>query len=156
MGVHAKDGLATAMHGMWGSFWIAFGLLQFMFITHPVAMPHGEWPGLAYWFIILDAITWMGFWAAMGENKLLAVVLWLLAGGSTAAAVGYFVASTGTLEVAGYLFCGSALAAWYLASAMMLKGCFKRPVLPVGKAEHAEQLPKLMPGKGKPGVMAGP
>ncbi|HEX5584977.1 GPR1/FUN34/YaaH family transporter, partial [Gaiella sp.] len=23
----ARDGLATAMHGMWGSFWMAFGIL---------------------------------------------------------------------------------------------------------------------------------
>src|SRR5918911_4922409 len=26
----ARDGLATAMHGMWGSFWLAYGLLHFL------------------------------------------------------------------------------------------------------------------------------
>ena len=26
----ARDGLATAMHGMWGSFWIAFGILNIL------------------------------------------------------------------------------------------------------------------------------
>jgi succinate-acetate transporter protein len=151
----ARDGLATAMHGMWGAFWIAFGLLQLMFITHAVPMPHGEWPGLAYWFIILGAITWMGFWAATAENTMLAIVLWFLAGGSTAAAVGYFLPSTGVLEIAGYLFCASAVVAWYFASAMMLKSSFKRVVLPLGKTEAAEHWPKLMPGKGEPGVIAG-
>src|SRR5690348_9899978 len=31
----ARDGLATAMHGMWGSFWIAFGALNLMFVNTP-------------------------------------------------------------------------------------------------------------------------
>src|SRR5919206_2920742 len=26
----ARDGLATAMHGMWGSFWIGYGILSVM------------------------------------------------------------------------------------------------------------------------------
>src|SRR5437870_12983800 len=29
----ARDGLATAMHGMWGSFWIGFGILELLFAT---------------------------------------------------------------------------------------------------------------------------
>jgi succinate-acetate transporter protein len=97
----------------------------------------------------------MGFWAATAENTMLAIVLWFLAGGSTAAAVGYFIGSTGTLEIAGYLFCTSAAVAWYFSSAMMLKSSFKRPILPLGKTEAAEHWPKLMPGKGEPGVIAG-
>src|SRR4051812_28720390 len=29
----ARDALATAMHGMWGSFWLAYGLLQLLIVT---------------------------------------------------------------------------------------------------------------------------
>ena len=29
----ARDGLATAMHGMWGSFWIAYGILNVLLAT---------------------------------------------------------------------------------------------------------------------------
>ena len=28
----ARDGVATAMHGTWGSFWMAFGLLELAFL----------------------------------------------------------------------------------------------------------------------------
>src|SRR3954449_12532420 len=30
----ARDGLATAMHGMWGSFWIGYGILNIMLAAH--------------------------------------------------------------------------------------------------------------------------
>src|SRR5579883_3308754 len=29
----ARDGLATAMHGMWGAFWMAYGILQWIFAS---------------------------------------------------------------------------------------------------------------------------
>src|SRR2546421_6959933 len=29
----ARDAVATAMHGMWGSFWIAYGILQLLIAT---------------------------------------------------------------------------------------------------------------------------
>ena len=46
---------------------------------------------------------------------------------------------------AGYLFIISALIAWYAASALMLEGAYKRPVLSLGKTRRALQEPTLMP-----------
>lgn len=154
-GFRARDGVATAMHGMWGSFWIAYGLLQLAFIAKAIPQPGAVFPALGYWFIVLAAITWMGCLAAAAENRSLAAVLGLLAAGSTAGAVGNLIGSGGCKVTAGYFFILSAFVAFYAASAMMLEGSWKRPILRVGKTEEAQHRPSLMPGRGEPGVIRG-
>src|SRR5437764_10964931 len=37
----ARDGLATAMHGMWGAFWMAFGILFLLVATGDLTVPTG-------------------------------------------------------------------------------------------------------------------
>ena len=56
----ARDGVATAMHGMWGSFWMAFGVLELLVAAGKVAIPANGAPfiALGFWFIVLAAITW--------------------------------------------------------------------------------------------------
>jgi uncharacterized protein len=151
----ARDGVATAMHGMWGSFWIAWGLLQLGLITGKLAEPHGAAPALAYWFVALAAITWMGMWGAAAESKVIAAVLGFLAAGSTVYAIAQFIGSTGIAIFAGYLFIISAILAWYAASALMLEGAYKKPVLGLGKTQQAKAEPKLVTGRGEPGVIRG-
>src|SRR3954447_14154619 len=56
----ARDALATAMHGMWGAFWIAFGILFLLVATGDVKAPAGTWPELGFWFLVLGAITAAG------------------------------------------------------------------------------------------------
>ena len=54
----ARDGLATAMHGMWGAFWMAYGMLAWILSTGKVTPPTGAmFPELGYWFIVLAAVT---------------------------------------------------------------------------------------------------
>lgn len=151
----ARDAMATAMHGTWGAFWIAYGLLQLAFITGTLTQPTGPFPALGYWFIVLAAVTWMGMFAATATNKLVAVVLWFLAAGSTAAAVSELLGSEGGRIIAGYLFIVSAIVAWYTASALMLENSFNRPILGLGMTARRKQEPKLVPGKGEPGVVRG-
>lgn len=151
----ARDGLATAMHGMWGSFWMAFGLLQLLFIHHALIKPSGAFPALGYWFIVLAAITWAGTLAASAENKALLLVLGFLAAGSTAAAIAN-LAGVGWVSIfAGYCFIISAFIAWYTGTALMLEESFHRPVWPLGKTEAMRQMPELVPGRGEPGVIRG-
>lgn len=151
----ARDGIATAMHGMWGAFWIAYGLLQYAFMTGRLPEPVGAFPELGYWFIVLGAITWVGALAATAENKALTAVLTALAGGCTLAAIGELTGTGGLVVAAGYLFIIAAVCAWYTASAMMLEGAFKRPVLGVGKTERAKSAALLVSGRGEPGVIRG-
>lgn len=58
----ARDGLATAVHGLWGSFWFAWGLL--FLLVSAGAVPIALAPvlgvasqGFAFWFIALAVIT---------------------------------------------------------------------------------------------------
>jgi uncharacterized protein len=151
----ARDGLATAMHGMWGAFWLAFGLLYLLFATGRLAEPQGAFPELGYWFIVLAAITWVGTWAALATNWALVAVLAFLAAGSTCAAVAFLLGSTGWEQVAGWLFIISAICAWYTASALMLEGSYGHAILPVFKTQPAMQAPRFAVGLGEPGVMHG-
>ncbi len=151
----ARDGLATAMHGMWGSFWIAYGMLQLAFLHGTLTKPTGAFPAFGYWFIVLAAITWVGMVAATAESKALSATLGVLAAGATAAAVGNLTGSDGLATLAGYLFILAAIIAWYVASALMLESTFKRPVLSVGKKTPASGAPLMVPGRGEPGVIRG-
>lgn len=151
----ARDAVATAMHGTWGAFWMAYGLLEYSFVSGTLHRPTGAFPALGYWFIVLAAVTWMGAWAATAENKLLSAVLFFLAAGSTIAAIAELTGSVGLEILGGYLFIISAIVAWYTASAVMLEGAFHHTVLASGRTERAKHEPRFMPGQGEPGVIRG-
>ncbi len=153
----ARDAIATAMHGMWGSFWIGFGLLELLIAAGVVPPNEGSFPAFAYWFIALAAITLMGTIAAAAENLALTLVLGVLTAGAGAAAIAEFLGTPpgeSWTAIAGYTFMISAILAWYTASALMFKGV-GRPILPVGETKHAQQEPAIAPGAGEPGVMKG-
>jgi succinate-acetate transporter protein len=76
----ARDALATAMHGMWGSFWIAYGILFLLVATGALTAPT-PFVALGFWFIPLAAITFAGAVAASAENLGLVAVLGTLAAG---------------------------------------------------------------------------
>jgi succinate-acetate transporter protein len=151
----ARDGLATAMHGMWGSFWMAYGILWTLIAAGKVAMPQ---PGIAnqalgFWFIVLAAITWMGMGASLAEATGVSWVLGWLAAGSTVAAIGQLAGIEALNVLAGWLFIVSAILAWWVASALMFKGAWGRTVLRFGEKKKA--VAEMQPGLGEPGVLRG-
>ena len=151
----ARDGLATAMHGMWGAFWIAFGALGLMFRGTAGGFPAGLFPALGFWFIVLAAVTWVGAWGALAENVSLFLVLAFLALGSTLEAIFRLAGGGGIQIVAGYCLIISALVAFYTASALMLAECYGHSVLAVGKIRRAAEIPAISSGCGEPGVVRG-
>ena len=151
----ARDGLATAMHGMWGAFWIAFGFLGLMFRDTAGGFPAGLFPALGFWFIVLAAVTWVGAWGALAENISLFLVLAFLALGSTLEAIFRLAGGGGIHIVAGYCLIISALVAFYTASALMLAECYGHTVLGVGKIHKLAQEPAISAGCGEPGVVRG-
>ncbi len=158
----ARDGLATAMHGMWGSLWIAFGiywLLVAFTLLPPVSISRGAMLGFGYWFIVLAAITWVGAIAALARNLALTLTLAVLAAGSTILAIGWAWPVSSVVKPAGDVLVASAVIAFYTASALMLEGSFQRPVLPVGQL-WPRQLKGTRPEPiqfelGEPGVKVG-
>ncbi len=157
----ARDGLATAVHGTWGSFWIGYGILYAFGAAGAFAIPANKFPELGFWFIVLASITWVAAAAAAFENLGLFSVLLTLAAGSTLAAIGLMTGTLGVTRAAGWVLAFSAFFAWYTASAMMLEGMFRRVVLPLGKWKVAANVPghtMLDPIEypdGMPGVRAG-
>ncbi len=153
----ARDGLATAIHGTWGAFWMGFGLLFLLAAVGKLAIPGGQlgqFPALGYWFIVVAAVSWVCFVASLRLNLALIVTLGLMAVGSTLAAIYLLSGGYDVGLAAAYAFVIAAVAAWYTGSSLMLTGSFGREVLPLGwmpEAQHAD----FTVGLGEPGVIHG-
>jgi uncharacterized protein len=143
----ARDGVGTAMHGLWGSFWIGFGILAGLAQAglHPPLLLTTD-PSFAWWFIVLAAVTAMGTLAALGQNLALFATLAALTAGSVFAALGFYGVGMGwTFTTAGWVLVGSAGAAFYTASALMLAESFGRTILPTGALTKSANIPGRMP-----------
>jgi uncharacterized protein len=159
----ARDGLATAIHGIWAAFWLAYGFLNFMIALKlvPAPPPHGAVPELGYWFYALAGITLVGALASLAESFALSAVLFPLAAGAALLGVFYTVGGVGWERVAGYVTMASAFTAFYAGSAMMLSSTFGRVVLPLGKYRREANAPGGRPvypiqfEHGEPGVKQG-
>jgi succinate-acetate transporter protein len=158
----ARDAVATAMHGMWGSFWIAYGILQLLLATHTLQTGATLDHALGFWFIALCAITFSGLLGALAEGSLaLVAVLGTLAAGAALAAVGFLNGTTGIQHAAGWVFVISAALAWYTATAMMLKAAGGKIILPLFKTDMEANKPGGQPTRsielewGEPGVKMG-
>jgi succinate-acetate transporter protein len=157
----ARDALATAMHGMWGAFWIAFGILFLLVATGDIKPPTGTWPEFGYWFLTLGAITGAGALASLAENLGLTATLVPLSVGSILIAVYYLIGGTGWEHTGGWVLVASAICAFYTATAMMLKSTYGRVILPLGEPKRDANTPGakftrvIEFERGEPGVKHG-
>lgn len=158
----ARDSVATAMHGTWGAFWIGYGILNLLVATKTLAAGVPLDHALGFWFIALCAITFSGMLGALVEVNLGVVsVLGTLSAGSGLAAVGLLQEDKYIQHWAGWVFVISALLAWYVASAMMLKAAAGRTILPLFKGEREANIPGQRPTRAiqlewaEPGVKMG-
>lgn len=149
------------MHGMWGAFWIAYGILFLLVAAGDITVPSGKFAELAFWFFPLGAITAVGAAASVAENLGLTATLTTLAVGSGLLGVGYLVGGSGWLTAGGWVLIASAICAFYTASAMMLKASFGRVVLPLGAPKADANIPgrvfthPIEYAEGEPGVRQG-
>jgi uncharacterized protein len=156
--------VATAMHGMWGSFWISWGVLNLLIVLGKLpAVPPGSKsdPAFAMWFWTLGAITAAGALAALAESFGFFSVLAVLAAGSFLFAIGLSVGSVGWVKVAGWVLVAAAILAWYVATAMMLLAGAGKVILPLGKPSREANIPGGQPvepielGWAEPGIKKG-
>lgn len=115
-----SDAVALAMHGTWGSFWTAYGVLEILYASGRVIRPQGVFPELGFWFVAIAAITW-GITAASRKDKGVTTVLGLLAIGSTLEAIAELAGMDWVRTLAGYFLIASALVAWYVASKLLMR-----------------------------------
>jgi hypothetical protein len=159
----ARDGIATAAHGAWGSFWIAYGILWLLLATKTIAAPQPWYnaPELGWWFFALAIITFSCAVAALFESAVLFAVLASLTVGSAILAWGFTDGSLDSVKVAGWVLVVSAALAWYTATALMLVGVTGREVLPLLKRAHparpvgAAQLAEVDVPWAEPGIKHG-
>jgi uncharacterized protein len=154
----ARDGVATAMHGTWGSFWLAWGLLVLLTAWGVLPAAALDSRALGFWFIVLTIVTGFGTLAAMAENLALATVLGLLTAGSGLLAAGFVGGLSIVVIAGGWVLVASAVAAFYTAGAMMLAESAKGlTVLPLGKYSAAANIPgrRATEPIGYPGGMPG-
>ncbi len=145
----ARDIVATLAHGTWGSFWIAFGLLQIFVITGKLPAPvpgHANY-ALGLWFLGLAYITAIPALAATFHNLGIAAVLWTLAAGSGLSAAGWFLTGIGNgwLGAGGVLFVISAGLAAYVVLALSLTSVTKRTILPLFELKKEANVPGRQP-----------
>ena len=155
-GHKARDGIATAMHGAWGLFWVAYGIVWILIGAgvYPSLAQAGLEVGFGYWFAMLAAVTFSGALAAMRGNLALSAVLHTLWIGAGLLAIG-LMTGVGVWEViGGYVLLLSALIAWYTATALMFRGV-GTPILPIGETGKAKERPDIDAGAGEPGMQHG-
>lgn len=159
----ARDGLATAVHGIWAAFWLGWGFLQFMIALKLIPAParNAVVPELAYWFFALAAITAACAFASLGENLGISLVLFPLAAGAALLGVFYIVGGSFWIHAGGYVTMFSAFAAFYAATSMMMASTFGRVILPLGQLRKDPNIPGRRPSyplqfeMGEPGVKQG-
>lgn len=150
----ARDAIASTMFSIWGSYWIAFGILYLLSATGTLTLPTGAFPAFGYWFIPLGAMTGVAALVAAADNAGLVTVLGSVALGCGCFSVGLLTGTEFWRVIAAYMFLVGALAAFYVGSALMFESV-GRPVLPTGKTGQAREKAAFSPGVGEPGVMHG-
>jgi succinate-acetate transporter protein len=159
----ARDGLATAIHGIWAAFWLGYGFLNFMIALKlvPAPAPHAAVPELGYWFFALAAITAAGAIASVGESLAITSVLAPLTVGAALLGVFYTLGGKGWEYAGGYVTMAAAFTAFYTATAMMVASSFGRVIVPLGKYRKEENVPggrhvyPIQFELGEPGVKQG-
>lgn len=138
----ARDGIATAMHGTWGAFWLAYGLLALAMATGIAPAGAMATRAFGFWFIALCVVTLFGALGALRVSLALFTVLGLLAAGSGLLAAGLVGSLSGLVTAAGWVLVASATAAFYTAGAMLLQHAWDgRAVLPMGERSGADNAP---------------
>ena len=161
--LRARDGVATAVHTAWGSFWLGWGILQLLVVTHVMPfVPLGVAnPSFAIWFVVLTLVTMWGALGSLAQSGLVFIVLSTLTAASAVTAAGLWAGSLGTVQAGGWLYVVSAAAAWLTAGAMTLEHSFGRTIIPLLKWKKAANVPggaatrPLNYPAGMPGVRVG-
>jgi succinate-acetate transporter protein len=152
----ARDGLASAIHGTWGSFFIGYGLLSVMLLAQPQLQPAGIFfPELGIYYVVIAAVTWFCTLAAMSQSKVLTLVLTLLSAAATAGAVAFFSGAVWVERLSGYLMVIGSFCACYDATAQVLKEVYGHEILKIGLSRRMAEGPPIMVGTGEPGVIHG-
>jgi succinate-acetate transporter protein len=160
----ARDSVAASIHGVWGGFWMAYGLLWLMDATKVIALPAfgNGFEALGQWFIYMAVITFTTAFAALGRSPAQFLSQAIAGAAATITAAGLIAGSTGWLQAAGWIFVAAGAMFIYHAAALMLNAIFGRVVLPHFSRRREENRLGAQPfwpiefeHEGEPGVKVG-
>jgi succinate-acetate transporter protein len=152
----ARDGVATALFGVWGAFFLAFGLINLISaLTTRVAPLTTHYVEFGYWLMALAAITWTIAFAAVAENLSLATVCFFLAIGASIFSIGELINTTVLIKIGAWVLLAAAVLAWWAASALMIAMTTGRVMLPFVKTGVGGTQARVQAGYGEPGVVHG-
>jgi succinate-acetate transporter protein len=139
----ARDYIGSALLTMWGTYWLAWGLLQLLGTLKVVTIPPLDvaQPGFAIWFIPLALFTSCGAIAAVRENVPLFLVLATVGSGCAFVCGGFWAGSPTWIDVGAWLFVFGACFAWYTGAMVLLEFAWGRVVLPLGAIPGLTKLP---------------
>lgn len=152
----ARDYVASALLTMWGTFWMAYGLMAALQADKVIPTPAPTAPnvGFAVWFIPLGLFTAWGAIAALSPSVGNIPLFFLLATvgtGSFVFCAGLWLGSPGWKDIGAWLFIIGAGWAWYVGAMAMLEHAWGRVILPLGRVRP---LKANIPGArlGRPGI----
>lgn len=162
----ARDYIASGILTMWGTYWMAWAVFQFLVADKLVPMTPitASQPGFAIWFIPLGLFTLLGAFAGLSPkhgSPALFALLFTTGVGSLLLCIGLWTGISTWTNVAAWwlLICGCL--GWYVASQFMLRSAWRRTILPFGSFS----LDGTIPGRrvvyptehpvGQPGVSQG-
>ena len=155
-----RDAVATVVHGTWGAFWAAYGVLYLLVASGTLSLGAVS-QNYGFWYIPLAAITGVSVFAALADNAALSATLLVYTIGAVVAAIATLVGDANWLKVSGWVFILGALFAWYLASALLLEGSWRRVLLPIGRTLRGANRPGSIVNRpveyqyGEPGIRVG-
>ncbi|KAF2100253.1 hypothetical protein NA57DRAFT_73863 [Rhizodiscina lignyota] len=177
-GFQARDTLVTVINTMWGSFWIAIGIL-YGFVAAGSIPPHSihtHFPELAAWFIVLTLFTWSCALASTARDLVLMVCLFSLSIGCTIACCllayngganpasgsgdGLTGSVTNGIKAASYFWMLSSLCAWWRVTVYLVEEAYGSNsritrFFPLVRSPVEKRAPFVIPGLGEPGVKRG-
>ena len=139
----ARDYVGSALLTMWGTYWIAWGLLQGLAVAKVLTIPPlaAAQPGFAIWFVPLALCTLAGAVAAMRENLPLFLVLATVGAGCACVCGGFWAGDPGWTKAGAWLFVFGACFAWYTGAAVLFEYAWGCIVLPLGAIPGLTKLP---------------
>jgi succinate-acetate transporter protein len=156
-GFQARDNLVTVLHTMWGSFYIAAGLVWFLQAARilPGVGLNTYFPEFASWGVVLMVFTYICTVAALGRDLVLVSVLATQAFGATLAVGGWYGDSGSAVKAAAYIWMLSSLLATYRVAAFLFEENLGKSFLPIFRTRRHTAARAVDNGAGEPGVKRG-
>lgn len=161
--LRARDAVGVSLFGVWGGFWIGYGLLWLVDLLGAITLPPfaAGFQPLGQVFIYMAVITWTTAAAALARNPLQCLSQAVGAAAATLAAIGLLTGSSGVQTVSGWVFVSAAALFYYHAAASMINALFGRVLLPHFSWRSEENQLGAQPTEpieydhGEPGVKVG-